>query len=311
MKIVITENEDFSQKAIQELSTLGTVTTFNISSKEELIEEIADADVIFIRLRFKLDQTILKKAKKLKYILTATTGLDHIDTTYFESIGGKVISLRGETQFLNTIPSTAEHTWALLLSLMRNLPQAYNDVKQGYWRRDLFKGHNLLGKKIGILGLGRVGTQVAHYAKAFGMQVAFYDVVQKQNTNLIDFNSPQELFAWADIISIHIPLNPSTQHFINKELIDNIKEDAVMINTSRGAVIDENYLIQKLQKKAFKGYATDVLENELENNTATNQLIQLANLNNNIIITPHIAGATYESMHMTENFIVQKFFKNI
>lgn len=305
MKLLITESEDFSEKAILELKRHFEVELANIFSEEELVEKIKEVDALFVRLRFKLSKEILSKAISLQYILTATTGLDHIDVDYFEQKGGQVISLKGETDFLGTIPSTAEHTWGLLLALIRNTTQAFDDVKNGFWRRDLFKGNNLRGKKIGILGMGRVGKQVAHYAEAFGMEVRFYDtqnVLSKFNV----FSNAEDLFEWADVISIHIPLNKENSHFINRELLDKLNSNSILINTSRGAIVDEVYLGELLEQNKIKGYATDVLEDELNICIDENKLVALSKQGYNVIITPHIAGATLESMEMTENFVVEK-----
>lgn len=308
-RILITESTDFSQNAIAQLQKHFEVIAYDFNSEEELLANIAEVEVLFVRLQFKLTKEILEKATQLKYILTATTGLDHIDTDYFENRGGKVISLKGEVDFLGSIPSTAEHTWALLLALLKKIPSSFTDVKSGNWNRDDFKGNNLRDKKIGILGLGRVGKQVAHFAEAFGMTVGYFDIVSQTN-HYKSFSNPQELFAWADIVSIHIPYNPENENYVNQELLQHCQSNAVLINTSRGNVWDEKYLAQLLQENKIAGLATDVLQNEFDKeNIAKNPLVQLAQKGNNIIITPHIAGATYESMAMTEDFIAAKFLK--
>lgn len=309
IKILITESEDFSQDAVNELEKYFDVTKRNFNFEEELTEIIADFDVLFIRLRFKLAKEILEKAPQLKYILTATTGLDHIDSDYFESIGGIIISLRGETEFLGSIPSTAEYTWALLMALLKKIPSAFDDVKKGNWNRDDFKGNNLKGKNFGILGLGRVGKQVANFAEVFQMNVGYFDT-DFVKSKFQSFISPNELFAWADIISIHIPYNSENHKFVDGLLLQSCNPNAILINTSRGNVWDENAIAELLEKKKIKGIATDVLQNEFDKATiAINPLVKLAKENNNLIITPHIAGASYESMEMTENFIVEKFIK--
>ncbi|TDW47158.1 D-3-phosphoglycerate dehydrogenase [Flavobacterium sp. 270] len=309
MKILITESEDFSQDAINELQKYFEVTKFNLDFIEELTEIIADFDFLFVRLRFKLTKEILEKAPKLKYILTATTGLDHIDADYFESIGGRIISLKGETQFLGTIPSTAEHTWALLMAMLKKIPAAFDDVKKGNWNRDNFKGNNFKGKNIGILGMGRVGKQVADFAEVFQLNVGYYDT-HSVKSKFKSFKSPIELFAWSDIISIHIPYNSENDNFIDAQLLQSCNPNAILINTSRGNVWDEKAIIELLEKKKIKGVATDVLQNEFDKTAIfTNPLIKLAKKNSNIIITPHIAGASYESMQITEEFIVEKFIR--
>lgn len=308
MKIIVTESEGFSKLASQNLSSLGELILTDIKDRKSFLAQTKEATILFVRLRHFIDKEIINNAPQLKYILTATTGLDHIDVDYFEARGGRVVSLKGEYEFLSSIPSTAEHTWGLLLALMRNTSKAFDDVKHGFWRRDLFKGNNLRGKKIGILGLGRVGSQVAKYADAFEMEIGFYDIEEKRNTTYKCFNYPKDLFSWADILCIHIPLNNENIHFINKGLIDCLKQDAILINTSRGAVIDETYLCQQIESNTIGGYATDVIENEidLKDNLSEIALINLAKKGYNVLITPHIAGATYESMAMTEDFVTAK-----
>lgn len=310
MKILITDSENFSSKAIASLRNHFQVELANINDREELILKIADFDIIFIRLGFKIDEKIIQTAKKLKYILTATTGLDHIDVKYLESTGGKIISLKGETEFLETIPSTAEHTWALLLSLIKKIPASFQHVKKGEWDRNLFVNTNLKEKKIGILGLGRVGKQVAKFAEAFEMEVGFYDIVPIKSEFKI-FKTPEELFNWADIVSIHIPYTKENENFINKELLSHINKQSMMINTSRGGVWEEKEVAILIENGKLNGVATDVLDNELNMDTISlNPLVLLARQNYNVIITPHIAGATKESMERTEEFIVDKFLKS-
>ncbi|WP_369765607.1 NAD(P)-dependent oxidoreductase [Flavobacterium sp. WC2429] len=311
MKILITESNGFSSKAITVLRNQFEVKTVNVKSKQELIEMISDFEVLFVRLGFSIDKEIIQKAKKLKYILTATTGLDHIDAIYFESIGGKVISLKNQTAFLGTIPSTAEHTWALLLSLMKKIPSSYHHVKNGEWNRNLFINSNLKEKKIGILGLGRVGKQVAKFARVFDMEVGFFDTVAIKS-NFKKFETPEELFKWADIVSIHIPYTVENKNFVNKELLSHFKRHSVLINTSRGGIWDEKEVAILIENGMLNGVATDVLKNELDQDSiAVNPLVLLANQNYNVIITPHIAGATKESMAMTEEFIVKIFLKEL
>lgn len=309
MRILITESEDFSPRAIAELQKHFEVIQHDFTSLEDLKENLAEVDVLFVRLRFKLTKEILEKAPQLQYILTATTGLDHIDVDYFESRGGTVISLKGEVDFLGTIPSTAEHTWALLLALLKKIPMAFEDVTDGNWNRDNFKGNNLRGKKIGILGLGRVGKQVAHYAEAFGLEIGYFDI-EAQTNNYKSFTNPKELFGWADIISIHIPYNTENDNFVNEELLQHCQPNAVLINTSRGNVWDEKCVAEWLKQNKIFGIATDVLQDEFNQKLIKrNPLVELATEEYNIIITPHIAGATHESMAMTEEFIVSKFLK--
>lgn len=310
MKIAITESQDFSKIGIQKLEAVGQVLQFDFSSIEELIHECKNVEVLFVRLKFKFTQDVLSQFSNLKFILSATTGTDHIDEAFFVKQGGKIICLKGETKFLEQIPSTAEHTWALLLSLIKKIPFSFDDVKQGNWNRDSFKGNNLKNKKIAILGMGRVGKQVAKIANCFEMEVGFYDIKEVE-VSYLRFDSPELLFQWADIISIHIPQNKFNESFINKELFSHIQSSAFLINTSRGGVWDEAALCKMILHKQIKGVATDVLKNELDYKIKENDLVALSKKGFPVIITPHIAGATFESMGMTEEFIVEKYIKMI
>ncbi|MEQ9412881.1 MAG: NAD(P)-dependent oxidoreductase, partial [Cyclobacteriaceae bacterium] len=206
------------------------------------------------------------------------------------------------------IPSTAEHTWALLLALMRNLPSAVNSVKQGNWDRDQFKGNNLSGKRLGIIGLGRVGKQVAHFAKAFKCEVGSYDPYQNRWLGFVQqFSSLKELVRWAEIVTLHIPYSIETHHFIGKELLSSFNKGSILINTSRGGVWDESEVSALVKSGYLAGVATDVLEFELEDTKRpSSPLLKLMASNQNVLITPHIAGATFESMELTEIFIAQK-----
>ncbi|MNX73709.1 D-3-phosphoglycerate dehydrogenase [compost metagenome] len=305
-KLLITEPNNFSPKALAILSGAFDVKSIKVKDREELKLEISSVDAIFIRLGFVIDKEILDKANNLKFILTATTGLDHIDVDYFKSLGGEVISLKDEVDFLKSIPSTAEHTWALLLALLKKVPTSFDHVKKGGWNRNLFINTNLKEKKIGILGLGRVGAQVADFAKAFGMEIGFFDV-KNVESQFLRFNGPEELFKWADIITIHIPFSVENEKFINKELLSFVKKGTLLINTSRGGIWDENEIARLIVNGNFSGIATDVLENELNGETIElNPLVDLARQSYNVVITPHIAGATKESMEMTEEFVAKK-----
>ncbi|MCR4030951.1 MULTISPECIES: NAD(P)-dependent oxidoreductase [Flavobacterium] len=310
-RLLITEPDNFSEKALVVLNEFFHIKTSRIKNREELKLEIADAEIIFVRLGFVIDKEIISYATNLKFILTATTGLDHIDTDYFESLGGEVISLKGEVNFLENIPSTAEHTWALLLALLKRIPSSYEHVKNGGWNRNLYINTNLRGKKIGILGLGRVGSQVANFAKAFGMEVGFFDV-EKTDAQFLKFNTSEEMFGWADIVTIHIPFSSENKKIIGKKVLSFIKKDSIIINTSRGGIWDEDEIAKLIKCGKIKGIATDVLENELYTGSIiANPLVKLSKQNFNVIITPHIAGATKESMEMTEEFIVQKFLQKL
>lgn len=310
MKLTITEPTDFSKKAIKILSEKFEVIQLNEISQLKI--HIRSTDILFIRLGLVFSNDLLQKAENLKYICTPTTGLDHIDLSYCTKNNIQVISLKNERQFLDSIPSTAEHAWTLLMSSNRKLYQACQSVSAKTWKRDLFKSFNLKGKILGILGLGRVGSQMTNFAKTFGMQIMGYDTnqeIQLEDVNTV--TSAEELFKSSDFVSIHIPLNDNNFKFVNRNLINLMKPEACIINTSRGKVWDEEAVANALREQKIRGVATDVIYGELSDDFKNSPLLSIDQDKYNCIITPHIAGATYDSMQMTEEFIANKLVAHV
>jgi D-3-phosphoglycerate dehydrogenase len=286
-----------------------------ISNKKSLRDRHYNlAEGLVVRLGIILDKNFLAKFKNLKFIATITTGTDHIDEKYCRRRKVKIISLKGETAFLNTIRATPEHAWALLLLLLRKIPWVFDSVRKGEWERERFFGGELYGRCFGIIGFGRVGRILSTYARAFGMRVVFYDN-RKIKAGSIKQVSLDALLKSADIISVNLPLNNSTRHFLKIRHFRLMKKGAIVINTSRGAVIDENALLIALKRKIIGGAALDVLENEYKPKGITKKhpLIKYANSHDNLVITPHIAGSTHESMQKTAVFIaakIKRFLQN-
>lgn len=303
LNILVAETLNFSPEAVKGLQELGDVTLRDIE-KENLTDALAAYDVFWFRLKFKIEEKDFPPQFRCRYILCPVTGLDHIDLAACEKRGIQVLALRGETEFLKTVRATAEHTIGLTLSLLRHVPQAVASVNEGVWNRDLFKGHEIFGKKVGILGVGRLGTITAGFFKAFGAEVYGYDVKDFDASVCQKVGSIEELFELSDILSVHVAYNESTRHLVNASLLQNMKPRAVLINTARGGVVNSNDLLQVLQNKTIAGAALDVIEDEY--NTGGNALVAYAKQNDNLIITPHIGGNTYESFAKTELFLLDK-----
>ena len=262
--------------------------------------------VLIVRLKKKVTQEVLSKFPNLRFLITATTGLDHIDEVALDQHKVKLVSLRPYKEFLQTIPSTAEHTWGLLLSLLRNIPQAHADTVQGNWRRDTFRGYELSGKTIGLIGLGRTGAKVAQYAKAFDMNVCFYDPFVATDESYQRMESLEQLMVQSNIISIHVHLTKDTECLVNHEVLSHLNPGSYLINTSRGNIWDENAVVQCLENKVLRGVATDVLANELDEINSS-PLWKYAQLNKNVILSPHLGGATWDAMWACEEFICENF----
>lgn len=302
MQIGILEPKDFSQKAIEMLSCIGDVSLFD---GKDLDVFIADKEVLFIRLANFIGNDFLEKAKNLKYICTPTTGLNHIDLEECTQRQIEIVSLKGEYEFLSTIRATPEHTFGLTLSILRNYKEAFLSQKNNRWDRELYKGFELYENSVGIVGFGRIGKILAKYFKAFGAKVYCYDIDNSIQAihGAIKLSNIEEVINKSNIVILSASYTESNHQFFDKKYID-LLENKYFINTARGELVDEEYLICKLEQNFFKGIAIDVIQNEQSNNNL-DKFLKLTE-SNNLIVTPHIGGATYSSMYRTEEFIVDK-----
>jgi D-3-phosphoglycerate dehydrogenase len=310
VNILNAEPLGYSAEARSMLAELGKVVEKEMS-RSQLLQELSEFDVLIVRLANQIDREIIDAGRRLRAIVTATTGLDHIDIAYARERGIAVLSLRGETDFLKTVRATAEHTWALLLCLLRKIVPASMAASQGHWDRDEFRGYELYGKRLGIVGLGRLGEKVARYGQGFGMEVAAFDpYIQDWMDGVRRATNLSELLRNSDILSLHVPLTDETVGLIGAAELAALPPGATILNTSRGQIIDEKALIEALESEHLAGAALDVVSGERENqNRVTSPLLNYARRYNNLLITPHIGGATHESMAKTEVFMAYKLIK--
>jgi D-3-phosphoglycerate dehydrogenase / 2-oxoglutarate reductase len=309
IRILNAEPDGYSPQARDILCNIGQLDERPIT-RAELLRDLSHYDILIVRLKFHIDREVLDAGREsIKAIVTATTGLNHVDLDYARQLGVTVLSLRGETEFLRGVTATAEHTWALLLGLIRHVPQAFASVQAGQWNRDDFRGSQLTGKHLGILGLGRLGTQVARYGSAFGMQVLGYDpYVTDWPDNVLRCATLSDLLEESDILSIHVSLTDETRSMLQSAELNKLPAGALVINTARGEVIDEAALVQALETGHLAGAAVDVVIGEHNSAQAlpASLLVDYARTHTNVIITPHIGGATNESMAATEVFMANK-----
>jgi D-3-phosphoglycerate dehydrogenase len=307
INILNAEPLGYSSEAGAMLAKLGEVVAKEMS-RSQLLDELGDYDVLIVRLANQIDREVIEVGRRLRAIVTATTGLDHIDVAYARQRGISVLSLQGETEFLRGVRATAEHTWALLLGLMRNIVPASTAACRGQWNRDAFRGHELFGKRLGLVGLGRLGEKVASYAQAFGMAVAAFDPYIRGWMDSVRRQADlSELLQNSDILSLHIPLTDETFNLIGSNELAQLPQGAVIVNTSRGRIIDEQALIEALESKHLAGAALDVVCGERTNeHHVASRLLDYARRHDNLLITPHIGGATHESMAKTEIFMARK-----
>ncbi len=309
MKILITEPQDYSKKAIEMYKSHGEVVLGG--------ESDAETGVIVVRLKHKIDKSWMDKMPNLKIIASPTTGLNHIDVAEAEKRGIKLVTLRGHTDFLDKITSTAEETLGLILALARKIPQAHEHVKGGGWNRDQFKGYQLAGQTLGILGLGRLGKMVAKYANALGMKVIACDPNIDADTmtrHSAEKVSMDELFQKSDILSLHVMLTDDTKNLVREKDLKLMKPTAYLVNTARAEIMEKEALEKALKEKWIAGAAVDVMWDEEGSGAhlVKSDLWELAKGGqHNLIIVPHIGGATYDAMQITEEFIADLVKKEL
>jgi D-3-phosphoglycerate dehydrogenase / 2-oxoglutarate reductase len=287
-----------------------TNLSFSLDSK---YQKIGDADIYISSAKVKVDKKFLNNSKKLRLILSPSTGTDHLDMNEIKKRKIKCIHIAKERKLLDTFTATSELVFALLLFINRSLVQNYFSAISGNWIRDKFTARQLYGKTLGIIGLGRLGKITAKIANGFGMKVIGFDKNKKIKLNKVKNVSLNTLLIKSDVISLHIHLNKKNENFINRKKISIMKADATLINTSRGKIINEKDLLYYLKlRKKFKA-GLDVIDGEWlsKKDLKQHKLIKYANKNDNLIIVPHIGGATNESIYGARSFIINKLKNEI
>lgn len=316
MKIVFFEAEQWEENYLSEAlkdhhELVFTSDKLDISN----MDLIKDAAIISVFIRSKMDDEILSNAPELKLITTRSTGFEHIDLDLCNNLGITVTNVPAYGE--NTV---AEHTFALILALSRNIHKAYLRTTKGDFQYTGLRGFDLSGKTIGVVGAGSIGLHVIRIAKGFGMNVLAYDVnVTDLLAEVLGFKyvDLDELLEQSDIISLHAPYNVKTHHLINKERLAKVKESALLINTARGGLIDTEALVFALNEGRLAGVGLDVLEGEdliteerellLESETDKLKSVVRGNLllkRENVVITPHIAFNSQEALQKISDVTV-------
>jgi len=281
MKILICDEID--KEATEELKKLGDVEI----GREKLNKNILEYDCIIVRSATKITRDIIERSKNLKIIARAGVGLDNIDVAAAKEKNIKVINAPDSLTV-----SVSELVFGSLLCLMRKICDANNSMKEGRWEKKKFEGIEIYKKNFGIIGFGRIGKRVASIANAFNANVFAYDPLitdEKIYKNLnVKKSELDEILSECDIISLHVPLTNETKDMINEKNIRLMKKNAIIINTSRGGIINEKALIDALKNKRIAGACIDVFENEPNINPEFRNL-------DNVVLTPHLGSATEEA----------------
>lgn len=281
------------------------------SSYDEVLQKINQYDGIIIRSRIPLDKNFLENAQNLKFIARVGAGMENIDLETTKNLG---ISLINSPE--GNRDAVAEHVVAMLLILMNRLFIASEEVKNGIWKREENRGDELLGKTFGIIGYGNMGKATAKRLSGFGVEVIFYDILPNLEDEFAKQVSLEELQERADILSLHIPLDASTEYLVDENFISKMKKNFYLVNTARGKNVKTSALVDALKSGKIKAAALDVLEYEkssFENldtstslGTRNKEDLQFLLDSEQVIVTPHIAGWTHQSKEKLAQFIVDK-----
>ena len=296
-KLLYTVSARYSDKSLNELSKYYKLSYIN--NINELKKELPYAHALITSLENEYSSNLFKNATNLKYIISNTTGINHINL--FKGTDIELIYLK-DSSVLSELRITAELAITLMFALIRNLRKNIDSVNAGEWDRYNSPGSSFSGKKLGIIGMGRLGGQVADFCKYFGMNVSYFDpyIGTRKYTKIESLN---ELVSDSDIISVHCRLTKETRNMLNFKVFSKFKKGSIIVNTSRGEVINESDLIKALEEGIISGAGLDVLSFE-QNNQGTSPILDYSRNNNNVIITPHIGGACVEAREFTEKIVI-------
>ncbi len=298
----------------EQLESAGQVTYLDDPSIDDVKRVIKNYEAIFTnpnKSKVFLGKDLLENANNLKVICTASTGTNHIDKEYLKEMEVSLLSLTEERNVINKITSTAEHALALTLSIIRNVKMSSLAVSEGLWDYTPFIGRQMNRLNIGVIGYGRLGSLYARYCQSLGSEVYIYDPFKKAPEEYSQLDELSEIFKLADVISLHVHVNEDTIGMIDKKLLSLAKKDLVLINTARGDIVNENDLVSFLSENKSSLYATDVLENEINNMTGS-PIYRYHLESQQVLITPHIGGMTKEAQEIAYNHaasMLTKFLK--
>ena len=278
-------------------------------NKNEIIKIINAFDGIVLRSRIKIDTNFIRKSSHLKFIARFGSGMENIDVLEAKKYKIKCINApKGNSN------AVGEHTLGLLLSLMNNIQASNLEVRNGKWKRESNRGMELSGKTIGIIGYGNAGKSFSKKLVGFDCKILAYDKYKKNYQNkFVRQSSMKNIFKYADVLSLHIPLNEETKYLINNNFINTFSKNIFLLNTSRGQIVKTADLITNIKSGKIIGAGLDVLENENENfeKLHKNHELEFLKKSSKVILTPHIAGWSFESNKLMCQILTKKILSHL
>lgn len=278
--------------------------------RDWLAEQLPLADAHLASLRVPLTEDLITSAGRLKVVATNTTGTDHLDTQALRKHGIELLSLKNDLQFLRTVTATAELAFALLLASARRLRECSESTRRGTWARHQLAGPQLKGKTLGVVGYGRLGKMVAGYGRAFGMHILAADPRKQRFPRHVECVSLSQLLRKSDFVSLHVHLRDETRHLLGPKEFRVIKPGAILVNTSRGGLIDEAALRSAMQSGRVAAAGLDVIDGEWLEDKRRHPLIAYSRTNPRLLITPHVGGTCPESIRASIAHTVEKLARH-
>lgn len=303
-KVLITVDFERCREALSVFDGIADVDLLPPDAAK-VLPVIDQYDAYMSGLDLRVSADFVAKAKRLKVLGSPSTGTDHLDLKALRAAGVTCFDISKEFDLINSFTATSEMAFTLLLSVNRKMIPAAAAVLKGDWGREAYTGFQLSGKTMGILGLGRLGTISSRIARGFGMRVIATDVrdVRVEGVEMVPFD---QLLVESDVLSIHVHLNDQTRGMIDRRALGLMKRTAILINTSRGALIDEKALQEALSSGLLAGAGLDLIDGEWMDDVTTHPLVEYARNNANLVISPHIGGATHESIVGARIFMAKK-----
>lgn len=308
-RILCTLDLSGAPEAVAALQAAGSLDLLP-PDRGQVLAFIDRYDAYMAHAAVRIDREFLARARRLRVIGSPSTGKDHMDMSAIAAANITMYDIATEFDLIRGFTATSECAFGLLLSVIRKLPPAVAAASAGDWARERFTGFQLYGKTLGVLGLGRLGTISARIGAGFGMKVIAHDV-RPASAPGVEMVSFDELLRRSDVVTIHVHLEDATRRLIDAAAFAKLKHGAVLINTSRGGLIDEAALIEALDSGKVAGAGLDVIDGEWIEDKTNHPLIAYSRGHDNLVITPHIGGATLESIYGARVFMARKLADHI
>ncbi len=300
-------NDGYSAEAFSDISHPAIeFTCVPDGDRAQLLEMIPGYDAYLSTLRIRVDREVVDRASRLRLIVTPSTGTDHLDLPLLRERNITVLCNKDDREFLDQLTTTAELAFGLLLTCARRLPECFEASRAGRWERSGLAGSQLRGKTLGLIGVGRLGSMMARYGRAFWMRVLGCDPAVREFPEGVERVDLQALLRESDFVSLHVHLTELTRGMLGERELAAMKPGSCLINTSRGGLVDEEALVRHMQSGRIAAAGLDVIDGEWIGDKRGHPLIAYSRVNPRLCITPHVGGTSPEAVRLSVRHTFRK-----